>query len=222
MSKSVFITRPASRSFLIVSLFSLACFAIVAWQANGDHWLARLDHDLAVPCYEFTAARPLFWNIVVRVTNLGVAPIRTGVIIFVALMLLLQHQWFGTLIWISAQWTEREMVALAKEFFERTRPEYASLHGLAAGWSFPSGHTAGAMTTYGMLAFLLAGQIPRRGPRLLGISVCCLIAVGVGASRILLGVHWFSDVLAAYLLALAYICLWLALYDWLCQRQTGT
>ncbi len=73
-------------------------------------------------------------------------------------------------------------------------------------WSFPSGHTLHATVTYGFLAFLIAGSLPsaRRG----WIYAPTFLLIGlIGLSRLYLGVHWFSDVLASLALGLLWIAL---------------
>jgi YegS/Rv2252/BmrU family lipid kinase len=84
--------------------------------------------------------------------------------------------------------------ALLKQAFTRTRPSFDEpLHEIG-GYSFPSGHSAGAamfFTVAILFTIVLTGRGARR--RIL-IAVLVLLALGVGASRIFLGVHYLSDV----------------------------
>ncbi len=73
-------------------------------------------------------------------------------------------------------------------------------------FSFPSGHTAMATVTYGMLAIILAGMLPL-ARRWLAYGLAGVLAVLVGFSRLYLGVHWFSDVLAGFVLGVAWAAL---------------
>ena len=86
---------------------------------------------------------------------------------------------------------------LLKEFFHRTRPD---LHRLIeiGGYSFPSGHAMNAMAFYGILTFLLWRHIPSRLGRTLLILVSSLFILMIGISRIYLGVHYPSDIIAGY------------------------
>jgi undecaprenyl-diphosphatase len=85
---------------------------------------------------------------------------------------------------------------LLKHTFERARPtlfqEIETLHS----YSFPSGHAMAAAAIYGMMGVVLSRLAPRRR-RLLVIGLPALIFM-VGTSRIYLGVHWPSDVLAGF------------------------
>ena len=98
---------------------------------------------------------------------------------------------------------EEALTISIKDIANRTRPSFdpAAVSGL--GPSFPSGHSAAAAAAYATVALLLAR---RRGPAtravLTGLAVG--VAVAVAASRVLLDVHWLSDVIAGLLLGWAW------------------
>jgi membrane-associated phospholipid phosphatase len=90
------------------------------------------------------------------------------------------------------------IVNLIKLVVARARPAIDPLAGFS-GASFPSGHTTAAASFYAAAALMLGrGRSLRTRSVLVGIAVG--IAVAVGTSRVLLGVHWFSDVLAGFAL----------------------
>lgn len=68
--------------------------------------------------------------------------------------------------------------------------------------SFPSGHMLSSTVVYGLFAALLLGSRLRRGVRAPGIALLLLVIVGIGLSRLYLGVHWPSDLLGSLALAL--------------------
>ncbi|MBC7501299.1 MAG: LssY C-terminal domain-containing protein [Herminiimonas sp.] len=68
--------------------------------------------------------------------------------------------------------------------------------------SFPSGHMLSGTVVYGLLAALLLRSQVRRGTRAVGVTLLLLIIVGIGLSRLYLGVHWPSDLLGSLALAL--------------------
>ena len=99
------------------------------------------------------------------------------------------------------------LVWVLKSIYERARPDHGSPIALPHSYSFPSGHAATAVVLYGALGLLLAeqarsrlrgGRLARRRPRVL--------ALAIGASRVLLNVHFVSDVLAGFAVGLAWLC----------------
>jgi membrane-associated phospholipid phosphatase len=86
------------------------------------------------------------------------------------------------------------LMNLIKFAVDRARPD---LHPLStfSGASFPSGHSTAAAATFAALALVFGiGRSPSTRALLVGVGVS--IAVAVACSRVLLGVHWFSDVIA--------------------------
>jgi membrane-associated phospholipid phosphatase len=86
---------------------------------------------------------------------------------------------------------------LIKWLVDRPRPDLARLTGFS-GSSFPSGHATAAAASFAVFALLL-GRGRARRTKIVLASCAAGIAVGVGTTRILLGVHWFTDVLAGLL-----------------------
>ena len=86
------------------------------------------------------------------------------------------------------------IVNLIKVAVARARPDIDPLAAFT-GASFPSGHTTAAASFYAAVALLLGRGRPLRARSILA-GAAVGIAVAVAASRVLLGVHWFSDVLA--------------------------
>jgi len=102
---------------------------------------------------------------------------------------------------------------LAKMGFDRPRPDLVP-HGVDVSTaSFPSGHSMMATVTYLTLAVMLARQERRWSVRAFYVGVAAAVALSVGISRVYLGVHWPSDVLAGWTLGTAW-----ALMVWLTAR----
>lgn len=91
--------------------------------------------------------------------------------------------------------------AMVKNCVDRKRPgeEEAKIHpGPRWGFSYPSGHSMGAAAFYGFLAFLFWVLTPSPPLRIALASLFAVLPVLVGLSRIYLGAHWLSDVVAGW------------------------
>lgn len=112
--------------------------------------------------------------------------------------------------WRLAAWSAVTAVAggltglLVKTVVERARPSLADPVAQAPGFSFPSGHAMSATTSFAVLLLVLLPLVPR-GWRVVCWSVAVLSVLGVGFTRVALGVHWFSDVVGGWLLGLAVV-----------------
>jgi undecaprenyl-diphosphatase len=85
-----------------------------------------------------------------------------------------------------------------KSALDRQRPDLAPALTEAQFASFPSGHSMAAAATYLTLGALLARVQPRRRLRIYFLALAMLVTLLVGASRVYLGVHWPTDVLAGW------------------------
>jgi undecaprenyl-diphosphatase len=97
--------------------------------------------------------------------------------------------------------------ALLKQIVQRPRPEGFRLIA-ETGYSFPSGHSMVAMAFYGLLAWMVWHYEKDRFVKWLCVTGFCLVIVAVGLSRIYLGVHYASDVIAGFCVSIA----WLVVY----------
>jgi len=103
------------------------------------------------------------------------------------------------------------IIEIVKRFVARTRPEILEPILVETGFSFPSGHAANAMIAYGIVAIVVGRTGLRRGTRLaLQVVLGSVIAL-VGLSRVWLGVHHPSDVIAGWVLGAVAVCAYVAL-----------
>lgn len=105
-----------------------------------------------------------------------------------------------------------------KAGFERPRPDLVTHEARVFSTSFPSAHSMMSAVTYLTLGTLLARVQPRRRLKLYLIGLALLITIAVGISRIYLGVHWPSDVLAGWALGASWAMLCWAVVLWLQRR----
>lgn len=94
-----------------------------------------------------------------------------------------------------------------KHLFQRIRPSFDDPLLTLTTYSFPSGHTTGSTLFYGMLAAYLVCRTPSLPSRILIVLSACAMVTLTGVSRMVLGVHYLSDVLAAVLFGTAWLAL---------------
>ncbi|OUE18948.1 phosphatidylglycerophosphatase B [Clavibacter michiganensis] len=132
-------------------------------------------------------------------------------IIAVATMLLLavrRRSWTPIILVVAAGGGSLLLTIAGKEIIDRARPDLAdAVPPYETSPSFPSGHTLNAVVIAGILAYLLLLRQHRRATRVLSIAVAVVFAVTIAATRVYLGHHWFTDVLAAFFLGGAWLAL---------------
>jgi membrane-associated phospholipid phosphatase len=184
-----------------LSLLALAAavFCLIAFLVAGGGALVSFDHWLALWFHRHAPAGLTPCVIVFTNVNSVAAMSVFGVVLGVYFWRRKEGGWLR----LAALAIPGGMVlnVLLKFLFERARPSFSDPLLTLATYSFPSGHTAAATVFYGIAAAYLA-----RGGKRAGIAVAAALMVAlVGLSRIYLGLHFFSDVLAA----IAESCAWL-------------
>jgi undecaprenyl-diphosphatase len=188
----------------VLAAIGVACFTLLAAAFVRGGQVVTFDHDVSrwvadnVPGRVEWVARLFTWfgGVVGTIVVAAVAVIvlwrssRRADAMFVALAVL----------GITA------LVAVLKATYERARPDLGSPIPLPHSSSFPSGHAATAVVLYGALGLLLAerARSPLRAAAWLAAAV--VMALAIGASRVLLNVHFISDVVAGFAVGLAWLC----------------
>ena len=164
--------------------------------------LVQFDHVM------FTALQRLRTGLVdevmITATELGSATVANAVIAAVSVVLAWKRCWRTLAYWLTAVGFAQALVWLLKMTLERARPMV--MYDGADRFSFPSGHAASSIVLYGFLAFLLAHE--KRPKVRFAITLLAALLVGLIAfSRLYLGAHWLSDVLASLSLGTAWVAL---------------
>ena len=109
-----------------------------------------------------------------------------------------------------------------KSLFDRPRPDLTGVTQVFTA-SFPSGHATVSAVTYLTLGALLAGASETRRLKLFYLATAVLLTIAVGISRIYLGVHYPTDVLAGWSIGTAWALLcWAAYSVWIAPRRSVT
>ncbi|MCX7564982.1 phosphatase PAP2 family protein [Sulfitobacter sp. F26169L] len=105
-----------------------------------------------------------------------------------------------------------------KTVFDRARPDIVSLETAVYTASFPSGHSLMAAVVYLTLAVLLARKLDRKVIKTYILGLAMFLVITIGLSRIYLGVHWPTDVLAGWVMGAAWALLCGLFARWLAGR----
>jgi membrane-associated phospholipid phosphatase len=166
--------------------------------------LAGPDHELAT--WFHTHLTGPFVTVVRAVTEFGSSE-WIGTVLFFLVMFFIWKRWWPSLVTLIVAVPGGMLLnELLKIIVQRPRPFLAGPFVDWSGYSFASGHTIGATLLYGQLALFILPAVKARHWRGLTIFSAALLVALVGFSRIALGAHFLTDVLAAIIFGV----LWLA------------
>lgn len=138
-------------------------------------------------------------------TALGNWPTILFVFLFFTAIWLREKRWFRLWMFFLTIAGSEFLSVLMKIFIERPRPDPAGALLLETTYSFPSGHALIALSCYGFVGYILQHKKRSLWYRLSILFFVLFLVIAIGVSRVYLGVHWPSDVLGGYLLALLWL-----------------
>lgn len=147
--------------------------------------------------------------IVKLITNFGGAIYLIGIAIF--LFIIIKNKKIGVTI-IFNLGIVTILNQLLKGILQRPRPEEFRIIN-ENGYSFPSGHSMASMAFYGYLIYLIYKNIKNKYLKWTLITILELLIVSIGISRIYLGVHYTSDVVAGFLIAISYLIIYISIIN---------
>lgn len=186
-----------SRGFL-VSLAGVIAFGLLA-DEMGEGDMARFDHVVREGVNSF--ATPVLTQAMIAFSFIGDWPFLTilGLAIF---GFLLYIKWKReALIFLITNAGELMLNMGLKAVYQRTRPEPLFEYALPNSYSFPSGHALGSFCFFSIIAWIVARNLDNSALKWVFCFLAAALIVAIGVSRIYLGVHHPSDVVAGYLVA---------------------
>ncbi len=139
-----------------------------------------------------------------EITALAGTPVLTVATIVLTGWFAVRREWAALAILLAAVLGETLLANGLKALFDRARPHIAPALVHVTGHSFPSGHSTSAAAIYLTMAALIARKVKQRAARLYVFGAAIALALIVGASRVYLGVHYPTDVLAGLSLGAAW------------------
>lgn len=203
----------ASLSVLATVAFLLAGGALVGFVALTDEVLEGETEQVDHAVLRALEGMRLEWldPVALEITALG----NIGTVVIVSLSA-------GAILWAAGRKVSFVLLLASvvtgillnhvlKLVFDRPRPEVVARLAETATTSFPSGHAMLSAVTYGAVAFLV-GRMARGGVRWATWLGAALLVILIGSSRVYVGVHYPSDVLAGWLAGVAWTALLVALF----------
>ncbi|MFF4619124.1 phosphatase PAP2 family protein [Nonomuraea jabiensis] len=171
-----------------------------------------LDAEAARHLHEYALTHPEVTRFLIVWTDLfGPWPWRVAVIAYAVWLLYKGAPRLA--VWAVTTITVGGLLGLAlKIVVARARPHLPDPVALAPGDSFPSGHAVNVTLGAGVIVLLVLPLLPRWG-RVVAWAVACFVVLSVGYTRIALGVHWVSDVVAGIVLGVAVIAATAAAFE---------
>ncbi len=166
--------------------------------------LESADHGAAARINRLIAGDHLLVAVVRAVTMLGSTAVLSGVVAAAAIVLAIRRRWRLAAYLLITGAGALVLDPVLKSLVGRLRPVVAHPIAHGTGNSFPSGHSLGSIICYG--AVLLVFVPAARGRwRAVFIAVVAALVALVGISRILLGVHYLSDVVGGWALGIGWL-----------------
>jgi membrane-associated phospholipid phosphatase len=204
---------------LTVMLLCSLVFTKLAGELGAGEMLSRVDRSFT-EALRISVTAPVVQTFAV-LTHLGDTATLTGLCVGVAIALVVMGRWWLMPGWVAAVAGNGVLNTALKQIFARVRPIEPGGMALEDGFSFPSGHSSGAVVAYGMLAYLALRLLPFRW-HLPALILAVTLAFTVGSSRLFLRVHFASDVIAGFASGVAWLALCVTaieLIQWLHQRR---
>jgi len=181
-----------------------------------DRWVLlalRNPGDLSDPI------GPAWLELVYRdITSLGGAAVLTLMTAIVIGFLIVDEKRAAALFVLASVAGGTLLSAILKLVFARPRPDVVPHLVAVSSASFPSGHAMLSAVTYLTLGVLLARVEARRRLRIYVLSLAVFLTMSIGVTRVFLGVHWPTDVLAGWCVGTAWATLCWFIAIWLQQR----
>lgn len=208
-------TLPPALAGIAAAAVALALVLLVGLAV--DRWSFAFDHAILVSLRAWGGPSWLP-RVAKDVTALGGGVILTLVVIAVTGLLLVQRLWLTALAVLAASISGGMAVDAIKAWAGRARPDLVDHLVTVTNASFPSGHAANSATVYLTVAALSTQVLRQSAARTYTVVVAVLLVGAIGLSRIYLGVHWPTDVLAGW----SFGTLWALAWWWATERARAS
>jgi len=192
---------------LAVALSLALAFGEVYESVTEADGVAGLDHPVLDAAK--TVRSPALDVAITAYTNIGgtvgMPIIAVVIMIFLATR---RKSWTPVILMLAAGLGSLLITVLGKPLFGRTRPDLAdAIPPYEHSPSFPSGHSLNSLVIAGIVAYLVILRLKTLRARVITGALAAAFAITMGLSRVYLGHHWLTDVLAAWAIGISWLAL---------------
>lgn len=207
---------PLTMLVVFIAVLGLSLLGAVEDVVSGEP-ITQLDLNTIHLAYALRSPELLAVSYVVTLFGNTSMIIAGGILLSV--FLLLRRQRIEALVLWATLLIAELVINYGKLAFHRARPGGLLPTLDTTTYSFPSGHSLGAMVFYGFVAYLVLRSGEKWGTRASVLMSAMLLILLIGLSRILLGLHYPSDVLAGYAAGLIILLWGISMCEWLHSRR---
>lgn len=195
-------------------------FATLLFQVVAEGPLTRIDGDIADELNEEVHQRRGLVPFLRAVSWLGSPPWLITVAVLVGVYVLRRGRTRACLFLVVTCLGGSLINTAVKLAVDRPRPEVDHEIATAFGKSFPSGHAMSSTVVYGALLLVLLPAVRSKRHRQAVVALAMVLVLAIGSTRLLLGVHFVSDVIGGFSLGLAWLSASVAAWE-LYREDTG-
>jgi membrane-associated phospholipid phosphatase len=200
-----------SAIFMIIAVL-IALYTSIKVAIGRTFWM---DDNLASLFSHVPASfQPFFINLTAMGDKMVIGIVA---LIMLAWLLIKERNFVGAAAFALSLALGNEASKFLKNVFARPRPDLEQIVHIKS-YSFPSGHAMVGMIVYFFIAYLLIEAIQSKTGKLIVATLAAILLLLIGASRIILHVHYPSDVLGGFALGYIWVTIWILLYNYLKRK----
>ncbi len=193
------------KAYVPVAVILVAGGLLCAWAADNFLDLAEMVHasspklqqfDTSIHAWAISRRSPAATSFFNFMSIVG-GPLGLAILVAVVVIALLFLRRFRWVLYLMVTVGGGALLNMElKRYFARARPDLVEMLRQAHGYSFPSGHAMGSTVVFGALSYLAFRTATRWSVKSAALALGITLVLAVSLSRVYLGVHWISDVVA--------------------------
>ncbi|HUR96969.1 MAG TPA: phosphatase PAP2 family protein [Pyrinomonadaceae bacterium] len=191
----------------VLAGFALAAaiLALLGWIVTGPYKQHPASFDAAIRYTMRQIQSPMWTTFFLAITKLG-STIYLAIIGSIAGIVFIAYRWFRSLLMLIVAMTGQAALHHGcKLFFARPRPPELINYPPVESFSFPSGHAVASLSLYFALAWIVGSRVENSSIKAIIWIVTAILVFLIGTSRVYIGVHYPTDVVAGFIAAIVWM-----------------